>query len=92
MRAGERLPAGESPCGDSSTARKGAPTPRPLVLDAYHFKEDRRGYLTPESRSHLYLLDITDRRCEALTVDAAREDLLPAFSPDGRSLPMSAMR
>jgi dipeptidyl aminopeptidase/acylaminoacyl peptidase len=86
MRAGEGLPAGGSPCGDSMAAHKGAPAPRPIVIDAYHFKQDRRGYLTSESRSHLYLFDTQSRRCEALSVDASREDSLPAFSPDGRTL------
>ena len=61
-------------------------TPRPLVIDAYHFKEERRGYLTAAARSHLYLLDVRSGVSEALTIDAAREDSLPAFSPDGRTL------
>ena len=62
------------------------PGPRPLVIDAYHFKQDRRGYLTAAARSHLYLLDLESDSCEALTADPAREDSLPAFSPDGRTI------
>ena len=62
------------------------PGPRPLVIDAYHFKQDRRGYLTAGARSHLYLLDLESGSCEALTADPAREDSLPAFSPDGRTI------
>ena len=61
-------------------------TPRPIVIDAYHFKQDRRGYLTTGLRSHLYLVDVRSGRCEALTADPAREDSLPAFSPDGRTI------
>jgi dipeptidyl aminopeptidase/acylaminoacyl peptidase len=64
----------------------GDPQPRPLVIDAYHFKQDRRGYLTAQARSHLYLCDLPAGRCEALTTDPGREDSLPAFSPDGRTL------
>ena len=73
---------GEDSSGDGKAAR----APRPLVIDAYHFKQDRRGYLTAEARSHLYLLDVRSGVSEALTTDAAREDSLPAFSPDGRTL------
>jgi len=62
------------------------PGPRPLVIDAWHFKQDRRGYLTAAARSHLYLLDLESGSCEALTADPAREDSLPAFSPDGRTI------
>jgi dipeptidyl aminopeptidase/acylaminoacyl peptidase len=60
--------------------------PKPLVIDALHFKEDREGYLTAESRPHLYLLDVRSGACEALTTDSARADTLPVFSPDGRQI------
>lgn len=73
--------------GDAGAAGgKARPTPRPLVIDAWHFKQDRRGYLTAATRSHLYLLDARSGVAEALTSDPAREDSLPAFSPDGRTL------
>ena len=74
--------AGESSSADGKPPR----TPRPLVIDAYHFKQDRRGYLTTEARSHLYLLDVRSGASVALTADPAREDSLPAFSPDGRMI------
>jgi dipeptidyl aminopeptidase/acylaminoacyl peptidase len=61
-------------------------TPQPLVIDAWHFKQDRRGYLTAAARSHLYLLDVRSGATRALTTDPAREDSLPAFSPDGRTI------
>lgn len=60
--------------------------PKPLVVDAWHFKEDRQGYLTVDSRSHLCLLEVASGACETLTSDAARADSLPAFSPDGRTI------
>ena len=60
--------------------------PKPLVIDAYHFKQDVRGYLTAASRTHLWLLDVAGGGCEPLTSDPAREDSLPAFSPDGRTI------
>ncbi len=71
---------------DSSADGRPLRTPRPLVIDAYHFKEDRRGYLTAEARSHLYLLDVRSGVSETLTSDPTREDSLPAFSPDGRTI------
>jgi dipeptidyl aminopeptidase/acylaminoacyl peptidase len=60
--------------------------PKPLVIDAFRFKEDKKGYLTAESRTHLYLLDVRSGACEPLTTEAERADSLPAFSPDGRQI------
>jgi len=74
--------AGEVAAADG----KPRPAPRPLVIDAYHFKQDRRGYLTAAARSHLYLLDARSGVAAALTSDPAREDSLPCFSPDGRTI------
>jgi len=68
------------------SAGEDAKKPRPLVIDAFHFKQDREGYLTTESRSHLFLLDVKSGACEALTADPQRADLLPAFSSDGRQI------
>jgi dipeptidyl aminopeptidase/acylaminoacyl peptidase len=59
---------------------------RPLVIDALQFKQDKEGYLTAESRTHLYLLDVRTGACEALTRDPNREDSAPAFSADGREI------
>ena len=63
-----------------------AKNPKPLVIDAVHFKQDKEGYLTAESRSHLFLLDVKSGACEALTTDPEHADLLPAFSGDGRQI------
>ncbi len=71
---------------DFSTDDKPGARPRPLVIDAYQFKQDRAGYLTAASRSHLYLLDRGSGACEALTSDPATSDSQPAFSPDGRQI------
>jgi dipeptidyl aminopeptidase/acylaminoacyl peptidase len=59
---------------------------RPLVLDAYHFKQDREGYLTAGTRSHLCLLEVASGNCGNLVTEADRSQSLPAFSPDGRTL------
>jgi dipeptidyl aminopeptidase/acylaminoacyl peptidase len=67
-------------------AREDSAAPKPLVIDAYHFKEDREGYLTAQWRSHLYLLDVASGACDAVTSDPERVDSLPRFSPDGRQI------
>jgi dipeptidyl aminopeptidase/acylaminoacyl peptidase len=67
-------------------AREDSGAPKPLVIDAYHFKEDREGYLTAQWRSHLYLLDVASGACDAITSDPERVDSLPRFSPDGRQI------
>ena len=77
---------------DAPEARSGADTrgggdaPRPLVIDAFHFKQDKDGYLTAESRAHLCLLEVAGGPCRALTADALRADSAPAFSPDGKQI------
>jgi dipeptidyl aminopeptidase/acylaminoacyl peptidase len=59
--------------------RKTAP---PIVIDRYHFKQDRDGYL--ESRySHLSIFNVETRTTEALT-EGRFDDQAPAWSPDGR--------
>lgn len=59
-------------------------TPLPIVIDAFHFKQDREGYLDGR-RKHLQLLDLASRKLDALTTGEFDEDA-PAWSPDGRQL------
>ncbi len=73
------------PEGVSEGKAAGKPV-RPLVIDALQFKQDKEGYLTAESRTHLYLLDVRTGACEVLTSDPNREDSAPAFSADGREI------
>jgi dipeptidyl aminopeptidase/acylaminoacyl peptidase len=65
---------------------KEARRPKPLVIHSLLFKQDREGYLTQGSRTHLYLLEVASGTCQALTRDPASSDSLPAFSPDGRQI------
>ena len=67
-------------------AREDAKAPKPLVIDAFRFKEDQEGYLTAESRTRLYLLDVRSGACEPLTTDPERVDSDAVFSPDGRQI------
>lgn len=70
--------------GDSSGDSK--KSPRPIVIDRLHFKEDRRGYLTAADRTRLYLFDLASKTLAPLTGEGQADDTLPAFSPDGRSI------
>ena len=72
--------------GKATKRRKAEEAAKPLVIDAFQFKEDEEGYLTAASRTHLYLLDVRSGAVEALTSDPERADSRPAFSPDGRQI------
>ena len=60
--------------------------PKPIVIDAWHFKQDEDGYLAAGHGRHLYLLDIESKRTEALTTDPQFNEDLPAWSPDGQQI------
>ncbi len=67
--------------------RKTAP---PIVLDRYHFKEDRTGYLK-RFYSHLALFDLATRTATAITSGQV-DDESPAWSPDGTRLAFISKR
>jgi dipeptidyl aminopeptidase/acylaminoacyl peptidase len=81
---GSRLVVVRRDAGPPPAGAEGGKAPPPIVIDRYYFKEDETGYLTGERR-HLFLVDVATRREVALT-RGEREDLNPAWSPDGRSL------
>ena len=59
-------------------------TKPPILIDRYHFKEDRQGYLG-NLHEHLWVFDLEAGKGEALT-SGAFDDRAPAWSPDGRSI------
>jgi dipeptidyl aminopeptidase/acylaminoacyl peptidase len=59
---------------------------KPIVIDAMHFKQDEEGYLAAGVRRHLVLLDVASAATTALTSDAAFNEDLPTWSPDGRRI------
>jgi dipeptidyl aminopeptidase/acylaminoacyl peptidase len=61
-------------------------TPKPIVINGEHFKQDEEGYLGAGRRRHLVLFDIDSRHSEQLTTDPQFNEDLPAWSPDGRRL------
>src|ERR1051325_6437536 len=68
--------------GDADTAKP--KTPAPIVIDRFQFKQDEIGYLGKQRR-HLYLVDVETGKGTILT-PGPYDELLPAWSPDGRSL------
>jgi dipeptidyl aminopeptidase/acylaminoacyl peptidase len=59
-------------------------TPKPIVIDRYHFKADGDGFLRGE-RPHLYLFDVDAKKAEILTPGSFEEES-PAWSPDGKQI------
>lgn len=65
-------------------------TAPPVVIDRYHFKQDREGYLK-RLFTHLWLFDVASRQAEPLTT-GPWEDGKPAWSPDGKRLAFVSAR
>lgn len=63
---------------------------KPIVIDRFQFKTDDDGYLGTR-RSHLRLLDLATRRVDVLT-DGVYDELLPSWSPDGRTIAFVSKR
>ena len=59
---------------------------KPMVIEALHFKQDQDGYLTQDRTRHLYSFDVESKHLEQLTSDAAFNEDLPVWSPDGRQI------
>ena len=66
--------------GEAST------NPKPIVIEALHFKQDEDGYLGLGSARHLYLCDVDGKCAYPLTTDSQFNEDLPTWSPDGRQI------
>jgi len=63
-----------------------AKAPRPIVIDALHFKQDEDGYLGAGRQRGLALYDLGQHTLLPLAEDPAYDALEPAWSPDGRHI------
>ena len=77
---------GDEQTAGPSAGTKAAKRPKPIVIDALHFKEDEDGYLGVGHGRHLYLFDVASKMINALTTDPASNENLPSWSPDGRQI------
>jgi dipeptidyl aminopeptidase/acylaminoacyl peptidase len=74
---GRRVAIAMDQPGDSSKP------PKPIVIDAMQFKHDGDGYRGNGRRRHVYLVEVENKRLEALTGDSQFNEDLPTWSPDG---------
>jgi dipeptidyl aminopeptidase/acylaminoacyl peptidase len=58
-------------------------TPKPIVIDRYHFKQDGAGYVLSGRHSYIYLFDIAAKKLERLTSGQKYDESSPVWSPDG---------
>jgi len=56
-------------------------TPKPIVIDRYHFKQDGEGYRTKPT-GRIWLFDVENKKGERLTAEDLPQSQ-PAWSPDG---------
>ena len=59
-------------------------TEPPVVIDRYHFKQDREGYLK-KLYSHIWVFDLATKKTEQITKGNV-DDTSPVWSPDGARL------
>lgn len=73
---------------NTETAKKDEPkkskAPKPIVIDRYHFKQDREGYLRNDDWDWLYLYDIASKKVQKLTTDKNVNEEDAVWSPDGK--------
>ncbi|MDR6941321.1 S9 family peptidase [Mucilaginibacter pocheonensis] len=71
--------------GDPANKGKEEPkTPKPIVIDRYHFKQDIEGYLQ-HLHDHLYLFDVNARKLDTLT-KGDKDENSPVWSPDSKTI------
>ncbi len=73
----------EEAAAEKKGGEKEKETPKPIVLDRYHFKEDVEGYLKSNEHTQLFLWDVETKKLEKLTSDKNFDESNAVWSPDG---------
>ena len=66
-------------------------TPPPIVIDRFHFKQDRTGYLKG-LYDHIAIFDLATRSVTAVTSGGSADDSSPSWSPDGTRIAFISKR
>ena len=76
----------EEAAAEKKGGEKGKETPKPIVLDRYHFKQDVEGYLKSNEHTQLFLWDVATKKLEKLTTDKNYDESNAVWSPDGTKI------
>jgi dipeptidyl aminopeptidase/acylaminoacyl peptidase len=78
--------AASPPADSAAKGSKPDTPPKPIVIDAMHFKQDKDGYLGTGHNRHLYLVDVDTKAIQPLTNAPDLNEDLPAWSSDSRRI------
>ena len=75
-----------APASAAKESEAEAKVPKPIVVDAMHFKQDEDGYTPAGAAQHLYLLELAGQRMGALTSGTGGSDGAAVWSADGEKI------